>query len=94
MFVIKKCAFFFVLIFFCYICSVIFKLDLMDKKELIKIVIKVLIYTLTLIGGYFGVTSLTSCTIQRKSEIKGRAIIVTNDTTIVNHDGRFEFRSK
>lgn len=66
----------------------------MDKKEVIKIVIKVLLYILTLIGGYFGLTSLTSCTIQRKAEIKGRAIIVTNDTTIVNHDGSLEFRTK
>lgn len=66
----------------------------MDKKEFIKIVIKVLLYALTLIAGYFGVTSLTSCAIQRKSEIKGRAIIVTNDTTIVNHDGLIELRTK
>ena len=87
-------CFFFVLLFFCYICSVIFKLDLMDKKELIKIVIKVLLYILTLIGGYYGVTSLTSCTIHREAEIKGRAIIVTNDTTIVNHDGHLEFKTK
>lgn len=66
----------------------------MDKKEIIKIVVKVLLYLLTLICGYFGVTSLSSCTIQRKAEIKGRAIIVTNDTTIVNHDGSLEFRTK
>lgn len=66
----------------------------MDKKEIIKIVVKVLLYLLTLIGGYFGVTSLSSCTIQRKAEIKGRAIIVTNDTTIVNHDGSLEFKTK
>lgn len=66
----------------------------MDKKEIIKIVVKVLLYLLTLIGGYFGVTSLTSCTIQRKAAIKGRAIIVTNDTTIVNHDGSLEFKTK
>lgn len=66
----------------------------MDKKELIKIVIKVLLYILTLVGGYFGIASLTSCTIQRKAEIKGRAIIVTNDTTIVNHDGSLELMTK
>lgn len=94
MFVIKKNVLFFCFSFFCYICSIILKSYLMDKKELIKIVIKVLLYILTLIGGYFGVTSLTSCTIQRKAEIKGRAIIVTNDTTIVNHDGSLEFRTK
>lgn len=66
----------------------------MEKKEIIKIVIKVLLYILTLIGGYFGIASFSSCTVQRKAEIKGRAIIVTNDTTIVNHDGSLEFRTK
>lgn len=66
----------------------------MDKKELIKIVIKVLLYILTLIAGYFGVTSLTSCTIHRDVQVKGRAVIVTNDTTIVNHDGYLEFKTK
>ena len=34
----------------------------MDKKQILIIVIKVLIYSLTLIGGLFGVTALTSCT--------------------------------
>lgn len=66
----------------------------MDKKELIKIVIKVLLYILTLIAGYFGVASFISCTIQRKADIKGRAIIVTNDTTIVNHNGSLKFKTK
>ena len=35
------------------------------KKEVIKIVIKVIIYALGLIGSYFGITALTSCSSNR-----------------------------
>ena len=66
----------------------------MDKKELIKIVIKVLIYALGLLGAYFGVSAMTSCTVTRTSEVKGRAIIVTTDTTVVNHFGSIKFSKK
>lgn len=45
------------------------------KKELIKIIIKVALYALGLIAAYFGVSTMTSCT------------IVTVDTTIVKHNG-------
>lgn len=64
------------------------------NKEILKIIIKVLIYALGLVGSYYGVTSLTSCTIQRSSEVVGRAVIVTNDTTIVNHHGSMYFKTK
>lgn len=67
---------------------------IMDKKELLKILIKVLMYALGLFGAYLGVTSLASCTVQRDVQVKGRAIIVTNDTTIVNHDGSLEFKTR
>lgn len=66
----------------------------MDRKELLKIIIKVLIYALGLFGAYLGVSAVTSCTIQRSSEAVGRAVIVTNDTTIVNHHGSITFRNK
>lgn len=36
------------------------------KKELIKILIKVLIYALTLLGAYFGVSAVASCSISRE----------------------------
>lgn len=57
------------------------------KKEIIQIIIKVLIYSLGLIGTYFGVTSLTSCSSQRGVASYGKATIITTDTTIVKHDG-------
>lgn len=60
---------------------------LMDKKEILKIVIKVLIYALTLIGGYLGVSVLTSCTVSHGVVSSGRATIVTIDTTVIKHSG-------
>ena len=63
----------------------------MEKNELIKIVIKVLIYALGLLGAYFGVSAMTSCTITRSSDIQGRAVIVTTDTTVINHSGIINF---
>lgn len=57
------------------------------KKEILQIVIKVLIYTLGLIGAYLGVTSLSSCTFSRSSVASGRATIITIDTTIIKHQG-------
>ena len=60
-------------------------------KEIWKIIIKVVIYALGLIAAYLGVSSMTSCTVQRSSDINGRATIVTVDTTVVNHSGLFRF---
>lgn len=57
------------------------------NKEIIKIIIKVLIYALGLIGAYFGVTSLTSCSTAHSIDAYGRTVIVTSDTTVVKHTG-------
>lgn len=59
----------------------------MDKKEILKIVIKVLIYALTLIGGVLGVTSLTSCTTSHGVVSSGRSTIISVDTTFIKHSG-------
>ena len=61
------------------------------KTELLKILIKVLIYALGLIATYLGVTSLTSCSTSRDVVVKGRAVIVTNDTTIIDHGRVFNY---
>lgn len=58
------------------------------KKEIIKIVIKVLMYALGLIGSYFGISALTSCTAQRTSQSVGRARIIITDTTDIEHTGK------
>lgn len=57
------------------------------SKEIIKIVIKVLIYALGLIGSYFGISCLSSCSTSHSIAGSGKTIIVTTDTTIIYHDG-------
>lgn len=57
------------------------------KKEILKIVIKVLIYALGLIGSYFGISALTSCSTSHAIEGSGKTTIVTTDTTYIYHAG-------
>lgn len=59
----------------------------MDKKEILKIVLKVLIYTLTLIGGYLGVSALSSCSNTHNVESSGVTRIHVTDTTYIKHNG-------
>lgn len=57
------------------------------KKEIIKIVIKVLIYALGLIGSYLGISALTSCSSSHNIEATGITRIHVTDTTYVKHNG-------
>lgn len=57
------------------------------KKEITKIIIKVVLYALGLIAAYFGVSTMTSCSTSHNVVVRGRTTIVTNDTTIVKHNG-------
>ena len=59
------------------------------NKEVIKIIIKVLIYALGLIGTYFGVSAMTSCTMQRDFSSSGRGTVIVSDTTHLVHSGSF-----
>lgn len=66
------------------------------KKEILKIIIKVLIYALGLIGSYLGISALTSCTSSRAVQFHGRGSVIIQDTTIVDHSSdyfrNFKFR--
>lgn len=62
------------------------------NKELIKVFIKVLIYFLGLLGTYFGVSAMTSCTVQRSFESGGRGTIIISDTTNIHHSGSWFFK--
>lgn len=55
------------------------------KKEVLKIIIKVLIYALGLIGSYLGISALTSCSSSRAIDVKGRSTVIIQDTTVINH---------
>lgn len=57
------------------------------KKEVLKIVIKVLLYALTLVGGYLGISSLSSCSTSHNLETTGITRIHVTDTTYIKHDG-------
>lgn len=59
----------------------------MDKKEIIKIVIKVLIYALGLIASAFGISALTSCSASHSVDGSGKTTIITTDTTYIFHSG-------
>lgn len=62
------------------------------NKEILKIVIKVLIYALGLIGSYLGISALTSCSSSHNVEVTGITRIHVTDTTYIKHNGFF--RSK
>lgn len=59
------------------------------KKEILKIVVKVLIYALGLIGSYLGITALASCTSSRAVQFHGRGTVVLQDTTFVEHSSDY-----
>ena len=59
----------------------------MDKKELLRIVIKVFIYALGLIGSALGVSALVSCSASHSVDGSGKTTIVTVDTTYIYHSG-------
>nr|DAJ88005.1 MAG TPA: hypothetical protein [Microviridae sp.] len=59
------------------------------NKEVLKIIIKVLIYALGLIGSAFGISALTSCTSSRAVECHGKTTILIQDTTIIEHSSDF-----
>lgn len=61
------------------------------NKDLIKLIIKILVYILTVVAGFFGVSSLASCSSSRDVVVRGRAVIVTNDTTVVEHSRNFDY---
>lgn len=78
---------------FCsYVVLFYFKYFVIMNKEFIKIIIKVLIYALGLIGAYFGVSAMTSCTVQRQFDSSGKGTIIVSDTTHISHSGSSIFK--
>lgn len=57
------------------------------NKEIIKIVIKVLVYALGLVGSALGISALTSCSASHSVDGSGKTTIVTTDTTFIYHNG-------
>lgn len=57
------------------------------KTEVLNIVVKVLIYAFTLVGGYLGISCLTSCSTSHNVEATGITRIHVTDTTYIKHNG-------
>lgn len=57
------------------------------KKEVLKIIVKVLIYALGLIGSALGISALASCSTSHSIDGSGKTTIVTTDTTYIFHSG-------
>lgn len=57
------------------------------NKVIIKIIVKVLVYALTLIASYLGVTALSSCSASHQVQGYGKTSVITTDTTFVYHEG-------
>lgn len=54
------------------------------KKDLLKILLKVIIYALGLLAAYFGVTSLSSCSVNRSATHQGTGYFQYFDTLHVH----------
>lgn len=65
---------------------------IMSKEIIVKFIVKVLLYALTLIAGYLGVASFSSCSTSRSVQSVGRAKIVIVDSTTIDHTGLLNFK--
>lgn len=61
------------------------------SNKVIQLILKILAAILAVLCSWFGVTSFTSCTVTRTSDFQGRAVIVTIDTTVIDHSGTINF---
>lgn len=61
------------------------------KKDLFVIFLKVIVYACGLLLAYFGISSLSSCSLSRHSTSDGKCTIIVSDTTIVRHGANKSF---
>lgn len=59
------------------------------QKEVLKIIIKVLIYALGLIGSALGISALTSCSSSRVVECHGKTTVLIQDSTTIEHSRNY-----
>lgn len=63
-------------------------------KDLLKILLKVIIYALGLLAAYFGVTSLTSCSVNRSVTHQGTGYFQYFDTLHVHGQSNITYPIK
>lgn len=57
----------------------------MNKKDILIIALKVIIYACTAILAVLGVSAMTSCSTSKDVDIFGKTTIVATDTTFIHH---------
>lgn len=64
------------------------------KKDTIKLIVKILLYIITAIAGYFGVSSFVGCTVQRTMTTSGKGLGIFHytDTFQVEHGNDIKLR--
>lgn len=64
----------------------------MDKKEKIELIESSFAVVLWVAICFVVISVFGSCTTSKNVEAKGRTVIVTTDTTVVNHGGYIKFQ--
>lgn len=64
----------------------------MNKKEKIELIESICAGVLWTVICFVVISVFGSCTTSQNVEAKGRTVIVTTDTTVVNHGGYIKFQ--
>lgn len=64
----------------------------MNKKEKIEVIESTCAVILWMVICFVVISVFGSCTASKNVEAKGRTVIVTTDTTVVNHGGYIKFQ--
>lgn len=64
----------------------------MNKKEKIEVIESACAVVLWAVICFVVISVFGSCTTSKNVEAKGRTVIVTTDTTVVNHGGYIKFQ--
>ena len=58
----------------------------MNKKDILILILKIVIYGCTLALGVLGVSAMASCSASRDVDVVGKTTIVTTDTTLIHRN--------
>lgn len=65
---------------------------MINKKEKIEVIESTFAVVLWIVICFVVISVFGSCTTSQNVEAKGRTVIVTTDTTVVNHGGYIKFQ--
>lgn len=63
----------------------------MSSRELTIFILKIVVAVATAVLGVLGASALSSCTVTHSVDAQGKAVIITTDTTVINHNGVVSF---